>query len=305
MGDREMPVEVHVAGNSVLDLPLRYAPDVWGDGQDGWASGNVHFLTEPVDGLLGGCGGATAYVLGRLGTSVSLNTQIGEDALGQAVRAWLREAQVRLTSEPAAHTAVNVIPLSEDGARRSLYYTGVKVDWRRSLDVTADWLFASGYGQVTAEDLVDLTAVFQAAHSQGTKVVFDPSPWFMMCTTRDVILDVWSHVDVLIGTEDEMNMHEACASVDDLLGRLLEMGPEWVVVKRGADGAAFGGQRGVRGSIMGDRVDCAYTVGAGDTFNAGVLHGLCQGWSMAETIDFAVALATRAVRSGRGALGAV
>lgn len=298
-------MRVHIAGNSVLDLPLRYAPDAWGDGHDGWASGNVHFLKQPVDGILGGCGAATAYVLGRLGASVSLNTQIGEDPLGQVVRTWLDDARVVLTGAPAAHTAVNVIPLGEDGTRRSLYYTGVKVDWRQSIEVAADWFFASGYGQVTAEDLAVLSDMFQTLRTRGTKVVFDPSPWFMSCANRDTIRDIWSQVDVLTGTEEELNTHEACVSVDALLDRLLEMGPEWVVVKRGADGAAFGGQTGVCGVVAAERVDRAYTVGAGDTFNAGILHGLSTGKPMDETVVCAVNLATRAVRSGRGALGAV
>ena len=33
------------------------------------------------------------------------------------------------------------------------------------------------------------------------------------------------------------------------------------------------------------------TIGAGDTFNAGLIHGLLQGWSVAEVLQAAVALA--------------
>jgi sugar/nucleoside kinase (ribokinase family) len=77
------------------------------------------------------------------------------------------------------------------------------------------------------------------------------------------------------------------------------------VVKQGADGATFCDGNGIVGQVGTARVDKAYTVGAGDTFNAGLLHGLSTGLALGDAVQMGVNLATKAVRSQRGALGAV
>lgn len=294
---------IHVVGNSVLDIPLRYAPQWSNDTADAWTTQNVHFLQQPVDGVLGGCGAATAYVLGKLGQAVSLNTQVGDDPFGQVIRSWLDEAHVTVVGASAKHTAVNVIPLGEDGSRRSLYYTGSKIDWDISREVACDIFFASGYGLVDASDLPVLMQVFQHMQARGVKVVFDPSPWFMMRSDAKTMYRAWEYVDVLVGTLDELNTW-AQLDVSALIPFLSELGPQCVVVKQGADGASFCEGDGCVQQVATKRVNQAYTVGAGDTFNAGLLHRLSAGDGLAGAVKFAVDLATKAVQGGRGALGA-
>jgi 2-dehydro-3-deoxygluconokinase len=295
---------IHVVGNSVLDMPLRYAPQWSNDTADAWTTQNVHFLQHPVGGVLGGCGAATAYVLGKLGHAVSLNTQLGDDPFGQVIRAWLVDAHVDVVGSSAEHTAVNIIPLGEDGSRRSLYYTGSKIDWDISRDVACDIFFASGYGLVDASDMPVLMQVFQHMQSLGVKVVFDPSPWFMMRSDEKAMYQAWAYVDVLVGTQDELNTWAQLDDVSVLCHFLRDLGPKCVVVKQGADGASFCGGHGLVGHVETMRVNQAYTVGAGDTFNAGLLHGLSKGDDLTMAVEFAVNLATKAVKSGRGALGA-
>ena len=297
---------IHVAGNSVLDLPVRNVPLSMGPAADGWARGNVHFLDRPVEGVLGGSGGATAYLLGRLGVRVSLNTQVGGDVLGGVLRTWFDRANVDLLAPPAAHTAVNVISLSPEGARRSFYYTGEKVDWRRSLEVSeAGWFFASGYGQVDGGDLRVLIEVFGILQERGICVAFDPSPWFFKRASRADMFRAWERVDCLLGTEAELATWESGLDVEALIERLLGYGPRWVAVKQGAKGAAFGDLEGAIGRVPAERIERAYTVGAGDTFNASVLDGLCRGLTLETAVQHGVRLATQAVRQGGGVLGAL
>ena len=298
---------IHVAGNSVLDLLLRDVPFGMGRAEDAWGSGNVHFLSGPPEAVLGGNGGATAYLLGRLGERVSLNSRVGTDAFGKVLRGWLEgDAGVTFAAPPAKTTAVNVIPISPGGERRSIYYTGEKVDWRQSLeDKASGWFFASGYGQVTAEDLVALTAVFGAFQSRGVRVAFDPGPWFFLNANRKQMLAAWACVDCLIGTEDELSTWHVSDRVEGLIEKLLECGPGQVAVKRGGDGAAFGSREGGIEQLATERVKGVNTVGAGDTFNAGLLHGLAQGETLEEAVRIGMRLATQAVRNGRGVLGAL
>ena len=90
-----------------------------------------------------------------------------------------------------------------------------------------------------------------------------------------------------------------------LVGRLLTFGPQQVIVKRGAQGAVFGeAGAGVR-SLLTERVDDANAVGAGDTFNAALLHSLSRGTTLNEAVETAIRLATAAVKGGKGVLGAL
>ena len=92
--DPAQQVEIHVAGNTALDLLVRDVPPEIGAAADGWRGGNAHFLDRPLEPVLGGQGGGTALVLGKLGHRVTLNTQIGTDAFGTILRSRLAEANV-------------------------------------------------------------------------------------------------------------------------------------------------------------------------------------------------------------------
>jgi sugar/nucleoside kinase (ribokinase family) len=306
MRDPDTAPRIHVAGNSVLDLLLRDVSLDDAQGVEAWKEGSVNFLQHPVTAALGGNGAGTAYVLGRLEETVSLNTQVGTDPLGSIVRSWLRQARVTLVAPPAKTTAVNVVLLSPRGKPQWHYYTGQKVVWGRSLAVKkADWFFASGYGQVQSQDLEELLDVFRAFRTRGAKVAFDPGPWILANVPREQVSCALGQVDCLIGTEAELSTGHWSRSIQVLVEELLELGPKLVAVKRGAEGAACGERsKGVE-VLRTEVVSCANAVGAGDTFNAGLLHGLCRGKELASAVRIGLDLSTQVVKRGRGVLGAV
>jgi fructokinase len=296
---------VQVAGNAVLDVLVRDVAQASGPAKDAWGS-NVQLVQRPIEGVLGGCGAAVAYVLGRLGQRVVLNANLGRDPWGELLRGWLAMAGVELCGEPQAGTAVHVIALNAEGGRHSLYYAGEKVRWERSLEAeTPEWFLASGYGKVDAEDVESLRLVFAEMRSRGAKVAFDPSPWFAGRVEREAMRALWKEVDCLLGTEEELGFWERAEGLEELMARLLERGPESTVVKRGGEGAAYAARKGERGRVVVERVERANTVGAGDSFNGRLLYGLCRGESLGEAVSEAARLATRVVQQGRGVLGAL
>ena len=297
---------IHVAGNAVIDLLLPDSPSAADGVADGWSEENVRFLEGPPDCVIGGNGGAIAYLLGRLGNQVSLNTRIGNDAFGDMLRTWFDDAGVELCGRPARTTAVNTILLPGDGTRRSLYYTGDRVEWRQSAKVAAcDWFYASGYGQVTADDLVELTEVFSRLRAKGSRIAFDPGPWFLAASDPEIMMRSWQQTDCLMGTEEELGAGCSSSDVQDVIREILEEGVPAVVVKRGSLGAAYGTAAADSGVQPAEAISASNTVGAGDTFNAGLIHRLAAGDAVDEAVVFGLEVAARAVRSGRGALGAL
>jgi len=295
---------VHVAGNAVLDVLVRDA-EIGGEAADRWGS-NVQLLENPVEATLGGCGAAPAFLLGRLGLRVRLNTNLGDDCWGAVVKGWLREGCVELCGSSFTSTAVHVIALDRDRKRRSFYFTGEKLEWRRSLEEEIPgWLLASGYGKVDADDLAEMRQVFAAVRDRGGRVMFDPSPWFAGRVRIEEMREAWKSVDCLVATEEELRVWVEAGDAEDLAEQVLDLGPDTVVVKRGADGAAFAARNGVKGRLPTERIDRANSVGAGDTFNGRLLYGFYCREGLEKAVGESLHMATNAVRNGRGVLGAL
>jgi fructokinase len=294
-----------VAGNSVVDLLHKGVPGQM-DAVDSWSKGNVHFADRPPEAVLGGNGASVAFVLGHLGNEVVLNSRIGEDVFGNLIQNWLRDAGVHLLHAPGDDTSVNTILLDDNGARRSIYYSGQKVEWELSLQAeSANWFYASGYGQVDRTDLACLESVFRAFQSRGVSVMFDPGPWFEGCVEKSEMIRTWALVDCLAGTKHELEAFCSERNPLALTEELLSLGPDRIVIKQGGDGVTIGEQRTPPVTLETSKVNAENTVGAGDVFNAGILHRLNQKSSLAEAAGTAMDLAARAVKSGRGALGAI
>ena len=84
----------------------------------------------------------------------------------------------------------------------------------------------------------------------------------------------------------------------------IDLGARRVIVKLGKEGAVFGDASGSRGEVRGHPIEGVHAVGAGDTFNGMLMAGLVRSLPLAACVESAVERAGRAVRSGRGVLGA-
>ncbi len=245
-------------------------------------------------------------MLGRLGNSVSLNSNIGGDGPGSLAASWLSGAGVSLvTADPPPEApAVHVVQLDAAGRRRSAYYPGEKVEWLRSGGEAPDWLLASGYGGVEGGDVDSLQELFSGARGRGGRVVFDPSPWFAGRVSPEQMIGLWALIDGLVATEEELSHWLPADTPEELADAALETGPQWVVVKRGSRGALFASRAGESGTVPAVPVYGTNSVGAGDTLNGRLVHGLSRGESLVDAVVAAVELATNTVRNGRGVLGA-
>jgi sugar/nucleoside kinase (ribokinase family) len=298
-------MQVLVAGNTVLDLHIT-VPDEEISFGEGWADNNVQFLDRAPKAVLGGNGAATAYALGRLGVSVSLNSSIGNDVFGDLVLGWLNDVGVRLVKQNVGPTAVNFVrSRASDGSRTSSFFPGEKLDWSAGLDQkNPDWFFASGYGRVSKEDFGLLVDAFGLSRRRGSRIVFDPGPWFSKTVSKGLFRSRISVVDCLTGTGEELGVWSDESSPSRVIEDYLRLGVPTVIVKRGTEGASYGDRAGALGHIKGNPIHEVHAVGAGDTFNGTLIAGLCADKPLDVCVDAAVHRAERAVRSGEGVLGA-
>ena len=130
---------------------------------------------------------------------------------------------------------------------------------------------------------------------QGARTFFDTSwdPDGFSSQTRAEVYELLPSVDVFLPNEVE-----ACALADGAgdatrAARALQsVSGGWVVVKLGPSGCCAVGPAGVEHAVAAAAVNAADTTGAGDAFNAGLVHALARGASWRDALVSATRFAT-------------
>jgi len=128
------------------------------------------------------------------------------------------------------------------------------------------------------------------AREHGVKAILNPAP---ACDLRNSDL---SAVFALTPNETEARVSLGLPSDDptndaDLACALLNLGPEHVMLTRGAQGVLWASRNGLQ-SIPALHVNPVDTVGAGDAFNAGLAVGLSEGQSILHSIALGITAAS-------------
>lgn len=299
---------VAVAGPASLDMTLCQDSlgGIGGQARDSYSPETMVPLQRPVELLLGGNGGAAAYVLGMLGVSVRLNAPIGSGDDAGLVHGWLKEANVTVVAPPAASTMFALTPVDEHGNRLGcLQYPSPPIDWMRSArDDRASWLLIAANSLIEAEALPQVSEALAHFRSRGGATVLDTGIGWMQTIDGEQMRRVWGHVDLLVGTLDELRYWSKLEK-PEAIGRLaLELGVRRVVIKMGPDGAGWVDEKGVYTWQPARRLERrGVSVGAGDGFNGAMISRLACGASLEAAVGFAQTVATKIVEVGRGVIG--
>lgn len=299
---------IAIAGSVSVDITVRNPPANWcgEDGIDGYTPELITKLQLPIGVGLGGNGAAPAYVIGKLGGTVFLSAPVGTDMSGQLTRRWLDEAGVRLLGEPTASTMSAVTAVDDQGKRLGcLQYVGPPVDWLAASQCEdAAWLLIGAHTKATQDDYDNILLALTAAREHGTRTVLDSGLSWLRMLQPAAMHALWQQSDLVIGTGDELGAWSDRTDPEAITRCVLDHGPRDVIVKLGAEGAAWRGLDEPFGHQAAHKPGSAdVTVGAGDGFNGGVLAALAQGDSLGAAVDAGQAVAGAIVQSGRGILG--
>ena len=246
----------------------------------------------------------------RLGAKAALLTAVGEDPVGDFLLHFLREEGVTTDYIPrkAGMRSSCVLLGIEPPDRFPLqYYRDNCADINLTIDdvlaapVTDCEVFQFAGTNLSLEPSRSATMfAAELARQSGARVVFDidfrPDQWSDIRAFGVVARSALPLVDVVLGTEDEINaatlssveqmelthsqVSDAKVTGDTLaaIGRILESGPEAVVEKVGAQGARIHLRNGEIIEAPGFPVEIYNILGAGDAFGAGFLYGLVRDW---------------------------
>jgi fructokinase len=226
-------------------------------------------LVDVVDGnpLPGGSAANVAVALGRLGQSVSLATQLCDDEPGRLVREHLESSRVAVRAEAGARTSVARAVVDSTGSASYEF----DVEWNPDFDdlVSSHAVHVGSFSALTGSAVRDVLG-----RSTGT-ITYDINvrPQLMPANARRDVEALIERADLVKASEEDLAWLYPSMPADRAARALVDLGPRAVFLTRGASGAVLlTRDRAI--AIPAVDVDVVDTIGAGDTFAAGLLHAL-------------------------------
>lgn len=234
------------------------------------------------------CGGAiynTAVALGRLGAGAGLLTGLSSDMFGAQLTEGLKESRVETdwviySDRPTTLAFVRLVNghatysfFDENSAGRML--TPVDLP---TLSSTVNALYFGGIS-LASEPGADAYAALLKREGGDRAVMIDPNirPAFIRDEAgyRARLDRMFAMADIVKVSDEDLDwIVQGPLSQSEKTEALCAKGPGIVILTRGAEGAVAYMDDGTEVNVPIARVEVVDTVGAGDTFNAGVLAKL-------------------------------
>ncbi len=269
------------------------------------AFGQAERLVDEASLTIGGSGAIMACAAARLGLRTAIAGVVGDDLFGSFMLVALRERGVDTSAvivDAGRRTGLTVV-LARTDDRAILTFPGAIAAMRgdqvdAALMARARHVHISSFFLQTAL-VPGLAALLESARAGGATTSVDPN-WDPSGGWDGGLRQLLPHIDVLLP-----NAVEACriARRDDPRTASAELASSGllVVVKLGAAGAMAvqAGSDVVRVAAP-DGIELVDAVGAGDTFDAGLLAGLLAGESIEQALALACACGTLSMRAAGG-----
>jgi fructokinase len=235
---------------------------------------------EPVEHV-GGSPANVAVGLARLGHDVRFATRVGDDARGTRIRKHLTGHGVRLTEESAAQGPTSVAEAHLDASGAATYTFDLRWDLPSApLPESVEHVHTGSIATVLEPGADAVLAGLREAQDRAT-VSYDPNirPSIMgdPVTVRERVEQIVALSDIVKASDEDLALLYPGAGVPEVLRRWARLGPALTVVTRGAEGVVFGvAGSGEVASAPTRATSVVDTVGAGDSFMAGLLSGLAS-----------------------------
>ena len=264
------------------------------------------------DAFVGGSPLNIAVGVSRLGAKVSLLTGLGKDKVGDFILNFLHKQNVNTTTIPiidGARTSAVVLGIEPPDRFPLVYYRDNCADSQMTIDdVIAANIPQYKVLEISATALniePSRSAVFYAvetAYENKTDVVLDidfrADQWKDLRSFGLMVRAILPKVKIAIGTEEEIlaatlqdagqvkishqqiSAPEIKGNIDASIQKILQSGPEILIVKRGSKGATIHYKNGKMEEVPGFPVQVLNILGAGDAFASGFIYGYLQNWSL-------------------------
>ena len=263
----------------------------------------VEWPVDSIEVRAGGAAANAALTLAALGSPPLVTGCVGDDPLGRFLLDELARAGIEggVAVVSGAHTGISV-GFEAPGRDRSFFTSlgslaSFDLSFVPPTALERRFVLLCGYNLLPRIRGYAASELLRRARDNGATTLFDagwdlddwPEP------ARREVAELLPLVDVFLPNDDEATAltgeQDPFASARALQG----ISGEWVVVKRGAAGCVAAGPDGAELAAPAPPVEVTDTTGAGDAFNAGLLHALARDVGWQEALAFAARVASTVV----------
>ena len=277
---------VEIVGGTTVDIYVSVARFPPGTGAEFGRSTLAH-CGRAASLSVGGNGGLAAYILGRLGQPARLHTRLGRDFWGSWLRAQLEVAGVELASDSTDEESSTNIVATDGAGNRLSFFHGLEAQYAvaaPSPDTRV--MFLGGCPHPTAELIATYVRPYRNA---GVTTVIDIGPSIPRPFRFDDLARLADALDLVTCNRGELRQLSGTSSLRRGAQVVHKLGIPTLVIKDGANGAVFSTSDDDHLHLAPvETIDPAKgSVGAGDSFNAGLLYALANAKSVAVAVAFA------------------
>ncbi len=229
----------------------------------------------------------TAIALGRLGLKAGILTGISRDFLGEALLSSLRANRVdtSLVVRSERPTTLAFVNLQNGGASYTFYdeNSAGRMLVEDDIPQVPDDVWTMVFGGISLIGEPAATTLVQLARREAGRrvIMLDPNVRSVMIRDGDRhrarMRELIALADIVKVSDEDLDwLVPGDGSPSSKCDRLFRSGPSVVILTRGAAGARARFGRGDTVTVPASLVDVVDTIGAGDTFNAGVLAHLAD-----------------------------
>ncbi|MEG1640739.1 MAG: carbohydrate kinase family protein [Ruthenibacterium sp.] len=254
---------------------------------------------------VGGCAANAAIDLAKLGIRPVLCCKVGKDSFGEFVLKQTESAGVDTSGiicSPDIATTTSVVCVSSEGERSFLYTPGSTAalhaqDIPLHLIDRCDIVFVAGAMLLSEFDGEPCRRILEYGRSKGKFTVMDTA-WDFDDVWLPKIEPVLAALDLFMPSYEEAVHLSGKTDPAEIADFLIGKGVKNVIIKLGNQGAYFCPE-GEEGFVLPTyrKIKPVDTTGAGDSFCAGFLCGLTQGWNFQQSGAFANAVGTHCIQA--------
>jgi len=243
-------------------------------------------LIEKLKFFTGGGGTNTAVGFARLGLKTAWIGKLGDDQTGKTVLAELKKERVdtRLAAVAKGKTSGYSIILDAKGHDRTILAHKGCNDELSPSDVSlgkikTNWIYCSSQ---MGRSLSTLTRIIRYSKKKGIFIAFNPST-YMITEERAAVARILKMTETLIFNKEEAGLLVGDAPIRKMIERIHKMGPKYVVVTDGKNGA-WGSDGNEVWFCKAPGVPVVEATGAGDSFATGFVAGIMKGMPVDEAM---------------------
>mgnify|MGYP000988318910 CR=1 FL=1 len=289
--------EIDVVGIGVSVLDILHLVDRFPDKEDVQKS-----YESKIEG--GGPVATAIVTLARLGAITYMIDGLGDDWIGKKILDDFEKENVNTDfikiNKNKSSSIASILVRRKDGARTIIYSPGSSPELNIS-EIPKDLIKRSKYIHINGRHNHASLHACRIAKETGTKISFDGGAHRF----RNELKEIVPLADILIIARDFAEKYYSDENIESTAKKILRNGAEIVVITDGLNGSYLY-TREIEGYhqkafLLENIVD---TTGCGDSYHGAFLFGLCNNYSLYDSIEFASAVAALNTRKlgGREAL---